>query len=292
MPSYSPAIAFRRSSSSIVASRPGVELEPGRHAERAGLHRLAHESVHHAPPARSVGCGPETPAASRIALWPTNQARFGRVPDVREEVEVLAEGRPGDQRPVVAERVEPLAHGTRASESVTGRVAPAAVADDLGRHALADRALGGRVREQREVAVAVRVDEAGADDLPRRVDDARGGRRAVEPADLAIRPSSIATSPRNGGLPVPSATQPPLIRTSSTRAPHFVSLDPADVRPETRVEDVAQAVPEEVEAEHDDHDREPGEDRQPRLRPRGRSGRSRASLPTTPPAAACRARGS
>ena len=28
----------------------------------------------------SVGSGPDTPAASRIALWPTNHARFGEWP--------------------------------------------------------------------------------------------------------------------------------------------------------------------------------------------------------------------
>ena len=115
---------------------------------------------------------------------------------------------------------------TRARRSVTGRVAPAAVADDLGRHALPDRALGGRVREQREVAVAVRVDEAGADDLAGRVDHARppSPPRRARPTST-MRPSSIATSPRNGGLPVPSATQPSADqdvehrRSTSCRAP-------------------------------------------------------------------------
>ena len=44
------------------------------------------------------------------------------------------------------------------------RAAMAAVADDLGGHALAQRALGLGVDQQREVGVAVDVDEAGGDD--------------------------------------------------------------------------------------------------------------------------------
>ena len=103
--------------------------------------------------------------------------------DLREEVEVLAERAPGNQRPVVAEGVQAL--GLEDPRVVRDRgVAPAAVPDDLGRDPLADRALRGRVREQREVAVAVRVDEAGADDLPRGVDHPAGVLGAVEPADL------------------------------------------------------------------------------------------------------------
>jgi hypothetical protein len=51
-----------------------------------------------------------------------------------------------------------------------------------------------------------------------------------------IFPPSIATSPRNGGLPVPSATQPFLISTSSIAASLLVC--PGHVRPEARVENV------------------------------------------------------
>ena len=152
------------------------------------------------------------------------------MPDVREELEVLAERRPRDHRPVVAERVKPAAHvlprrvGHR-------RVAPAAVAHDLGRHALADRALGGGVREQREVAVAVRVDEPGADDLPRRVDDPRGGGRAVEPADLrdpAVLDRDVAEERRApGAVGDPAAADQDVEHAAS----HLVSLAPPTCGP-------------------------------------------------------------
>src|SRR3954454_5653586 len=69
-------------------------------------------------------------------------------------------------------------------------------------------------------------------------------------------PPSIATSPRKGGLPAPSATQPLRIRVSSMTSSLLVGRN---VRPEARVEDIAETVAEEVEAEHDDHDREPRE---------------------------------
>ena len=248
-----------------------VELEPGRHAERAGLHRLPHEAVHQRRlQLGRVRAGDAGGEPDRVV--PDEPGEVRAVPDVREEVEVLAERRPRDHRAVVAERVEPAAH---VLARVVGdrRVAPAAVADDLGRHALADGALGGRVREQREVAVAVRVDEAGADDLPGRVDDA-GLRWHPSPRrpTSTILPPSIATSPRNGGLPAPSATQPLRIRTSGIAA-LTSSVGAADVRAEARIEDVAQAVAEEVEAEHDDHDREPGEDREPRVDVEVASGR-------------------
>src|SRR3954451_3341439 len=64
------------------------------------------------------------------------------------------------------------------------RVASSTVADDRRRHALADRALGGRGRKQREVAVAVRVDEAGAHHLARRIDDPGCRGSLAEAADL------------------------------------------------------------------------------------------------------------
>ena len=54
-----------------------VELEPGRHPERSRLHRLVDEALHRRHAARRSASSPDTPAASRIALWPTNQAKFG-----------------------------------------------------------------------------------------------------------------------------------------------------------------------------------------------------------------------
>src|SRR3954451_14308388 len=77
----------------------------------------------------------------------------------------------------------------------------------------------------------------------------------------SMRPLSIATSPRNGGFPLPSTTQPSRTRRSvnDSLLRHGVAAPAAD----TRVEDVAQPVAEEVDAEDDDHDREAGEDRHP-----------------------------
>ena len=65
------------------------------------------------------------------------------------------------------------------------RVRLAAVADDLGRHALAEGRAGGRLLEQREVGVGVDVDDAGADDRTAGVDDdvrrrARRGRQDLQ----------------------------------------------------------------------------------------------------------------
>src|SRR6266404_1875040 len=82
-----------------------------------------------------------------------------------------------------------------------------------------------------------------------------------------MRPSSIATSPRNGAAPVPSTTSPSRISRSSAIAA-LLRLDDDLVgdAAEPRVEDVAQAVAEEVEPEHGEHDREPGEDRHPDAR--------------------------
>ena len=187
--------------------------------------------------------------------------------DLGEEVEVLAERAPGDQRPVVAEGVQAL--GLEDPRVVRDRgVAPAAVPDHLGRDPLPDRALRGRVREQREVAVAVRVDEAGADDLPRGVDHPGGILGAVEPADLddaAVLDRDVSEEGRAAGaVGDPAALDQDVEQGVTSRRPSLL-VDAADVRTEPRVEDVAQPVPEEVEAEDDDHDREPGEDRQPRV---------------------------
>ena len=182
MPSYSPGDGVQ--AHQLLGRRlpARVELEPGRHPERARLHRLVDEALHrrHLLGARRRA-GDSRGEPDRVVADEPGEVR--RVADVREELEVLAEGRPRDRRLVEPERVQPAAD-RRLGCGRDGRVAPAAVADDLGRDALADRALGGRVREDREVAVAVRVDEAGADDLAGRVDDAVRGRSRTEPADV------------------------------------------------------------------------------------------------------------
>ncbi len=159
-----------------------VELEPGRHPERARLHRIAHEALHQ----RHLLAGRARAGDARREpdrVVPDEPGEVLRVADLRDELQVLAEARPGNRRLVVAEGVEASTH-VRLGGGRDRRVAPAAVADDLGRDALADRALGGRVREDREIAVAVRVDEARADGLARGVDDSRRRRARPEPADL------------------------------------------------------------------------------------------------------------
>ena len=161
---------------------PGVELEPRRHPERARVHRLAHEALHRGE-LRLARRRARDARGEADRVVPDEPGEVRRVPDVREELEVLTERRPGDDGAVVAERVQAARH-VRARVVGHRRVAPAAVADDLGRDALPDRALRGRVREQREVAVAVRVDEAGTDDLAGRVDHALGGRLRRKAADL------------------------------------------------------------------------------------------------------------
>ena len=150
---------------------------------------------------------------------------------------------------VEPERVQPAAdHGSEAVGD--GRVAPAAVADDLGRDALADRALGGRVREDREVAVAVRVDEPGADDLAGRVDHAVCGRERHR-AGRRRRSCRPRSRRRRGTAGCPLRRRPS--RSGSgrrARRRYFLARDVADVRAEPGIEDVAQAVAEEVEAQH------------------------------------------
>ena len=159
---------------------PGIELKPGREAERACVHGLADEGLHRA----QLRLGRlRAEDAGRVAngVVADEPGEVLRVAVAREPREMVGEARPLD-RPVVRERAHaafdevPRRIGDR-------RVRPAAVADDLGRHSLANRALGLRVREDRPVTVAVRIDEAGADDAAGRLDDAVGA-AAVHGADV------------------------------------------------------------------------------------------------------------
>ena len=177
-----PATAFRRISSSVVASRPGLNSSPVDIPSAPDcIASWTKPSIAAICSALGVEPGHARGEPDRVVADEPGEVR--RVADVREELEVLAEGRPRDRRLVEPERVQPAADDGL-GRGRDGRVAPAAVADDLGRDALADRALGGRVREDREVAVAVRVDEPGADDLAGRVDHAVRGRGRAEPADV------------------------------------------------------------------------------------------------------------
>ena len=67
------------------------------------------------------------------------------------------------------------------------------------------------------------VDEAGRDDEAGRVELVRAAGAIV--ADLAIRPSAMATSARNGAAPVPSNTVPSRITMSAHRRYSASALD-------------------------------------------------------------------
>src|SRR5579885_2450398 len=91
-------------------------------------------------------------------------------------------------------------------------------------------------------------------------------RRAAAPSrspTAAIRSPSTPTSPRKPGAPEPSTTSASRIRTSSTGLRLRLRDHRVGDGAETRVEDVAQPVAEEVEAEDGEHDREPREDSHP-----------------------------
>ena len=111
----------------------------------------------------SVATEPVTPAATRSVLWPTNHARLADVPIWRMTSQVLAERGPGD-RAVVAKQRQPIGK-VGAGQFAERCEALTAVANDLGRHTLADGAFTGWVGEQRPIRMAVRIDEPRANDL-------------------------------------------------------------------------------------------------------------------------------
>ncbi len=74
-PSYSPATSFSRISSSVGAARPGSNSSPV-DMPRAPASIASRTCRSIARSSSSDGSGPDTPAASRTALWPTNHARF------------------------------------------------------------------------------------------------------------------------------------------------------------------------------------------------------------------------
>ena len=103
--------------------------------------------------------------------------------------------------------------------------------------------------------MAVRVDEPGADDLAGRVDHAVRGRGGTEPADvgdLAALDRDVAEVRRAAR----AVGDPAVPDQDVEHGRYFLTGDVADVRAEPGIEDVAQPVAEEVEAQHDDHDRE------------------------------------
>src|SRR5207244_9887550 len=142
------------------------------HAERAGAHRFVDMAFHRSQfvPSR----WPLLEAHYREAHAPVAHESRDVDPDPLSlhEVEIPAVRRPGPVpglrvvvEPSTREFSVPLADWR-------GRVT--AVPDDVGRHPLADRTLGGRLHEDPDVAVRMDVDEPGRDALARRV-DADGG---------------------------------------------------------------------------------------------------------------------
>ena len=143
------------------------------------------------------------PFGTRLSTFTAGRARV-------ERLEVLARRAPGDGQ-VVGVAVDRAARDGRIANR---EAAEAAVADDLGRDALVDRAHRARIHQQRVVGVAVDVDEARCDrETGRRRSRVR--RPSICPMP-AMRPSSIATSATRPSAPVPSYTVPLRI-TSFTR---------------------------------------------------------------------------
>jgi hypothetical protein len=143
----------------------GPVFEPGREAERAVVEGLLGQRAH----ARQAAIS----RARECAVADEGRDVDGRLCGL-QPIEVVAEAAPvqGHAGVEVADQVARIGAGRHR------RGAEAALADDLGGHALADLAVGAAIDEQREVAVGVDVDEAGRDGVAARVDHARRGRAA------------------------------------------------------------------------------------------------------------------
>ena len=197
----------------LVGAALGRVLEAGRVAPGSLLERLVEEVAH-----------PRQLVRSRRPVLEADH----RQPDlaVRGEAEHV------DRRRRLLEALE-VARGRRPGERHVGRVpvdrlrrellveereaAEAAVADDLERDALVHGARRARVDEQREVGVAVDVDEAGRDDLAGRVD--LGAPPPAPSPTATMRPSRIPTSAARASAPVPSMTTPLRIARSTLIGP-------------------------------------------------------------------------
>ena len=173
-------------------------LEAGRVAPGALLERLAQEGLHLLELAvvrRTVG---ETDRReAQLAVRDEAQHVDGG-PGGVESLEVLAGRAPG-QRKVVRVAVDRTARRVGVSDR---EAAEAAVADDLRRHALVDRAHRAGIDEQRVVGVAVQVDESRADREPGGVD-----LLGVDPAHVADHGDASVVHEHVGvrpGAPVPS----------------------------------------------------------------------------------------
>ena len=166
------------------------------HAERAGAHRFVDMAFHRSQfvPSR----WPLLEAHYREAHAPVAHESRDVDPDPLSlhEVKVIAIRRPS---PVPGLRVVLEPSPREFSVPLAdwrGRVT--AVPDDVGRHPLADRTLGGRLDEDPDVAVRVDVDEPGRDVLARRVDDDGGfGTTDISnPSDFRTAGSDVGSPPR------------------------------------------------------------------------------------------------
>ena len=157
-------------------------LEPGRVAPRALVERLAQQHLHLGELSR-VGRPVGEAERRQPQLAVRDEAEdVHRGPRGLERLEVLARGAPRD-REIVGVAVDRAASLLRIADR---EAAEAAVADDLGRDALVDRADRTRIHEQRVVGVAVDVDEPRRDREPGRVDRSAARLERADRGDAAV----------------------------------------------------------------------------------------------------------
>ena len=165
----------------FVGGRGGAEriLEARRQAEGALVHGQPEGRDHRALLVRRRRPRIEAERRDAERVVPGEGGDVDGRPGRIQRVEVLAEGRPSRvERLLVAERQ--VGEGSAVAGRERRRRVPA-IADHDRRHTLGDRAAGAGVGEDRDVAVAVDVDEPGRDDEPAGVDHPLG-RSAVQPA--------------------------------------------------------------------------------------------------------------
>src|SRR6188472_1773638 len=167
-------------------------LEPRRVTPGSLIERLAQQHLHLRKLAVVRGPVGETERReAQLAVRDETQDVDGG-PGGVEPLEVLAGRAPG-QREVVRVAVDRPSRRVRVADR---EAAEAAVADDLGRHPLMDRAHRPRVDEQRVVGVAVEVDEARADREAGRID-----LLGVDRPDVADRRHAAVLQEQVGGTP-------------------------------------------------------------------------------------------
>ena len=157
----------------------GAVDEPGAEADGARLHALG-EPLAHGVDLRGGGRAVDIVHGVETERGVTyEEGGVGRGRHLAQGRHVVGEARKAEVRGR-AEEVERRRHGAAGPE---GRHADAAVPGDDGGDALAGLRGHVAIDEEEVVVVGVRVDEAGGDDAPRRVDGARGRRRVELAAD-------------------------------------------------------------------------------------------------------------